>query len=159
MINGSNARTYRLVLLRDGEPELDRITQIGTDHGLLRIPATLPADGLVLASAERADLLVDFSDLEPGSELTLLNTAAAPFDGASYPAANASSAADLGRMLPYPHVCASGSSRAGHRRTIPRQLADRLRAAFTGRARRRATPHDRAHRARTRRTAQHADHA
>ena len=56
MLNGSNARTYRLVLVRDGEPELGRITQIGTDHGLLRVPVSLPAQGLVLASAERADL-------------------------------------------------------------------------------------------------------
>src|SRR6266571_4158340 len=104
VINGSNARTYRLVLLRDGEPELGRITQIGTDHGLLATPARVPGDGLVLASAERADLLVDFSDLEPGSELMLLNTAAAPFDGAAFPAANAQRAADPGGMLPYPHV-------------------------------------------------------
>ena len=104
VLNGSNARTYRLVLLRDGAPELHRITQIGTDHGLLRTPARVPPDGLVLASAERADLLVDFSDLAPGSELTLLNTAAAPFDGAPFPAADAESAADLGRLLPYPQV-------------------------------------------------------
>jgi FtsP/CotA-like multicopper oxidase with cupredoxin domain len=33
VLNGSNARTFRLVLLRDGHPELDRITQIGTDSG------------------------------------------------------------------------------------------------------------------------------
>jgi spore coat protein A len=82
VLNGSNARTYRLVPVRGGEPELHRVTQIGTDHGLLRTPARVPPDGLVLASAERADLLVDFSDLAPGTELTLLNTAAAPFDGA-----------------------------------------------------------------------------
>jgi hypothetical protein len=92
------------VLLRGGEPEMDRITQIGTDHGLLRAPARVPGDGLVLASAERADLLADFSSLAPGSELTLVNTAAAPFDGAPFPAASAHSAADPGRMLPYPHV-------------------------------------------------------
>jgi spore coat protein A len=104
VLNGSNARTYRLVLLHDGEPGLHRITQIGTDHGLLRAPACVPPDGLVLASAERADLLIDFSDLEPGSELALLNTAAAPFDGTSFPAANAYNAADPGRMLPYPQV-------------------------------------------------------
>ena len=104
VLNGSNARTYRLVLLRDGEPELHRVTQIGTDHGLLRTPAPVPADGLVLASAERADLLVDFSDLAPGSELMLVNTAGAPFDGAPFPAVNARGAADPSRMLPYPHV-------------------------------------------------------
>ena len=104
VLNGSNARTYRLVLFGDEAPELERITQIGTDHGLLRAPVSVPPDGLVLASAERADLLVDFSDLEPGSELTLLNTAAAPFDGSAFPAADASDAADLDGLLPYPQV-------------------------------------------------------
>ncbi|HMC68820.1 MAG TPA: multicopper oxidase domain-containing protein, partial [Mycobacteriales bacterium] len=63
VLNGSNARTYRLVLLGDGTPELGRVTQIGTDHGLLRSPVSVPPEGLVLASAERADVLVDFSDL------------------------------------------------------------------------------------------------
>src|SRR5690349_17109630 len=124
VLNGSNARTYRLVLVHDGEPELRRITQIGTDHGLLRTLTRVPPDGLVLASAERADLLVDFSDLAPGSELTLLNTAAAPFDGAPFPAANARGAADPGRMLAYPHVMrfrvAPGSVT---RRAIPGELA------------------------------------
>jgi spore coat protein A len=124
VLNGSNARTYRLVLLRDGEPELHRITQIGTDHGLLRTPARVPPDGFVLASAERADLLVDFSGLEPGSELMLVNTAAAPFDGAPFPAADARGAADPGRMLPYPHVMGFRVvAGAVTRRTISGELA------------------------------------
>jgi FtsP/CotA-like multicopper oxidase with cupredoxin domain len=124
VLNGSNARTYRLVLVRDGEPELHRMTQIGTDHGLLRTPAGVPPDGLVLAPAERADLLADFSGLAPGSELTLVNTAAAPFDGAPFPAADARGAADPGRMLPYPHVMGFRvvPGPAG-RRTIPGELA------------------------------------
>jgi FtsP/CotA-like multicopper oxidase with cupredoxin domain len=104
VLNGCNARTYRLVLLRNGKAELERITQIGTDHGLLRAAVGVPPDGLVLASAERADLLVDFSDLEPGSELTLLNTAAAPFDGAGFPPDQAEGAADLEGLLPWPQV-------------------------------------------------------
>jgi spore coat protein A len=104
VINGSNARTYRLVLFRDGRPELDRIVQIGTDHGLLRSPTRLPPNGLVLASAERADLLVDFSDLEPGTELTVLNTATAPFDGSTFAAAEAENAASREGLLPYPNV-------------------------------------------------------
>jgi spore coat protein A len=124
VINGSNARAYRLVLLRNGEPELDRITQIGTDHGLLHIPVRLPSDGLTLASAERADLLVDFSDLEPGSELTLLNTAAAPFDGSTFPAADAGDAANVDGLLPYPQVMRFRVTRGpAARRTIPRELA------------------------------------
>ena len=40
VLNGCNARTYRLVLLHENQPELHRITQIGTDHGLLRTPAS-----------------------------------------------------------------------------------------------------------------------
>ena len=104
VINGSNARTFRLVLLRDGLPQLDRITQIGTDGGLLQTPVAIPQQGLVLASAQRADLLVDFSDLKPGSELTLVNTARAPFDGSPFPTESASEAADLDGLLPYPEV-------------------------------------------------------
>ena len=104
VINGSNARTFRLVLMRDGDPDLDRISQIGTDHGLLRAPVRVPSQGLVLAPAERADLLVDFSDLPTGTELTLLNTASAPFDGAPYPPERAAAAASLDALLPYPDV-------------------------------------------------------
>ncbi len=107
VLNGSNARTFRLVLLRDGRPEPDRITQIGTDSGLLPAPVAVPADGLVLAPAERADLLVDFSDLAPGGQLTLASTAGAPFDGHPFPAtgaAEAAEAADPGQLLPYPDV-------------------------------------------------------
>ena len=124
LLNGSNARTYRLVLLHDGRPALDRIAQIGTDHGLLRAPAAVPEDGLVLASAERADLLVDFSDLDAGTELTLLNTARAPFDGAAFPAAEAEQAADLDGLLPYPQVMlvrvVGGTPTRG---SIPRSVA------------------------------------
>src|SRR6201993_5543163 len=124
VLNGSNARTYRLVLLHDAEPELSRITQIGTDHGLLRTPARVPPDGLVLGSAERADLLIDFSDLAPGSELTLLNTATAPFDGSAFPAADAGSATNLDRLPPYPQglrlrVAVEPASSI----SIPRELA------------------------------------
>ena len=133
VLNGSNARTYRLVLMRDGRPELDRITQIGTDHGLLRGAVAVPADGLVLASAERADLMVDFSDLEPGSELTLLNTASAPFDGAAFPAADAESAADLDGLLPYPEVMRLRVVGAPSKRRIAAaRSCHRLRAAAPG---------------------------
>ena len=124
VINGSNARTFRLVLMCAGHPDLDRITQIGTDHGLLRAPVSVPSQGLVLAPAERADLLVDFSDLRPGTELTWLNTATAPFDGAPFPPERAADAASLEALLPYPDVMrfrvVPGTR---FRRPAPRQLA------------------------------------
>jgi FtsP/CotA-like multicopper oxidase with cupredoxin domain len=103
VLNASNARTYRLVLTREGRPNNGRITQIGTDGGLLAAPVQLPAQGLVLASAERADILVDFSDLDVGTELTLFNNAAAPFDGAFADPSTAGTA-NLEGLLPYPEV-------------------------------------------------------
>ena len=124
VLNGSNARTYRLVVLHEGAPERERITQIGTDHGLLRAPVPLPQDGLVLASAERADLLVDFSDLPPGSELTVLNTARAPFDGSPFPVSDAENAADPEGLLPYPQVLRFRvAGEPANSVSIPRKLA------------------------------------
>jgi FtsP/CotA-like multicopper oxidase with cupredoxin domain len=123
LLNGSNARTYRLVLTRDGEPDHERITQIGSEGGLLQAPVSIPGQGLVLASAERADLLVDFSDLAGGTELTLWNTAAAPFDGAVADPAKAGQA-DLDGLLPYPEVLRMrvGEGRRSRRR-VPQALA------------------------------------
>jgi spore coat protein A len=103
VLNGSNARTYRLVLSRDGRPDHGRVTQIGSDGGLLVAPVPIPVQGLVLASAERADILIDFSDLALGTELTLWNNAAAPFNGAFADPSTAGTA-DLEGLLPYPEV-------------------------------------------------------
>ena len=81
LLNGANARTFRLMLLDEaGKPVSNAIQQIGTDGGLLGAPVALPEGGLVLAPAERADLLVDFGPYR-GQRLTLVNTAGAPFDG------------------------------------------------------------------------------
>ena len=139
VLNGSNARTYRLVLLRDGEPGA-RADHADRDRPRAPpAPVAVPADGLVLASAERADLLVDFSDLAPGSELTLLNTAAAPFDGTRFRPRDAENAADLEGLLPYPQVLrfrvAGGRaepprrSRASSRPTTSRPRRDALAGA------------------------------
>jgi spore coat protein A len=67
ILNASNARTYQLAL--DGSP--DGFTQIGTDHGLL--PAPLRQDGIVIAPAERFDVVVDFGRHKVGDEITLVN--------------------------------------------------------------------------------------
>lgn len=52
--------------------------QIGTDCGLLHSPVVLPDNGLTLSSAQRADLIVDFST-SSGKNIVLLNTAEALF--------------------------------------------------------------------------------
>ena len=111
VLNGSNARTYRLVLIRDGEPELHRITQIGTraDCSAAR---RVPPDGLVLASAERADLLVDFSDLAAGRELTLGTPPPPPSTAPPSPTADARAPPIPTASCPIRKSCAFASSRA-----------------------------------------------
>src|SRR5216683_1005852 len=102
VLNGSNARTYRLVLLDEsGTPVHAHIKQIGTDGGLLGQPVDIPRDGLILSPAERADLIVDFRTLR-GQRLTLVNTAGAPFDNS--PASQPPGTPDPENRLPHPEV-------------------------------------------------------
>src|SRR5207253_4752233 len=57
LLNGSNARIYRLVLLDEsGTAVHAHIKQIGTDGGLLGQPVDIPRDGLLLSPAGRAAL-------------------------------------------------------------------------------------------------------
>jgi spore coat protein A len=102
LLNGSNARIYRLVLLDEsGIPVHEQIKQIGTDGGLLGQPVDIPQNGLLLAPAERADLIVDFRAM-PGQRLTLVNTAGAPFDNS--PATQPPGTPDPENRLPHPEV-------------------------------------------------------
>ncbi|NLA86392.1 MAG: copper oxidase, partial [Clostridiales bacterium] len=72
LLNGSDARVYNLRMSNDTP-----FTQIGTDAGFLPEPGTI--DTLRLAPGECADVLVDFSALEPGTEVILLNVSGSPF--------------------------------------------------------------------------------
>ncbi|MEU4217502.1 multicopper oxidase domain-containing protein [Actinoplanes sp. NPDC026623] len=66
LVNGSNARRYRLGLSSGAE-----LVQIGTDDGLLAAPVTHRE--ITLSPGERCDVLVDFSAYPPGTEVTLRN--------------------------------------------------------------------------------------
>jgi spore coat protein A len=78
-LDGSNSRTYTLSL-DDGTPTPVTFWQIGTDGGLLPAPVTLTE--LTIGPGERADLVMDFEGYAPGTEITLVNSAPAPFPGA-----------------------------------------------------------------------------
>jgi spore coat protein A len=82
VLNGANSRFFHLYLNLAKRvtdiPSLVPFHQIGTDGGLLPNPVAL--NKLLLAPAERADLVVDFSGLE-GRIVTLANDAPAPFPG------------------------------------------------------------------------------
>ncbi|HEX2838276.1 MAG TPA: DNRLRE domain-containing protein [Phycisphaerales bacterium] len=72
VLNGSTSRSYRLAL-SDGAT----FWQIGTDLGLMPAPVALTQ--LTLTPGERADIVVDFAPYAPGTEVTLTNSAPAPF--------------------------------------------------------------------------------
>jgi len=82
LLNGANSRVFNLffnLAKRPTDiPALVPFHQIGTDGGFLPNPA--PLNKLLLAPAERADLIIDFSGLE-GKIVTLSNNAPAPFPG------------------------------------------------------------------------------
>jgi FtsP/CotA-like multicopper oxidase with cupredoxin domain len=67
ILNASNARRYELAFSTGPA----KFVQIGSDGGLLGAP--VDHQSLVVAPAERFDVVVDFSQYEPGTELTLLN--------------------------------------------------------------------------------------
>ncbi len=82
-LNGSNARPYRLLLKNLATDEFWPVWQIGTDGGLLNAPVQVVnppnGPGLILAPAERADVIVDFAGLQPGDRLRILNNLAEAF--------------------------------------------------------------------------------
>ncbi|MEU0532023.1 multicopper oxidase family protein [Amycolatopsis tolypomycina] len=76
VLNMANGRFFRLDLVDEaGVVHNDAVRIAGTDAGLLPSPAAVPAGGLTLTPAERADLLIDFGRF-PGQRLRLVNTGA-----------------------------------------------------------------------------------
>jgi bilirubin oxidase len=84
-LNGCNSRFIILKMAADPlverpAPALLPFWQIGAEGGFLPAPVTL--EQLLMAPAERADVIVDFSSLPPGTELFLINEAPdEPFGG------------------------------------------------------------------------------
>ena len=64
VLNGSHTRGYRIALA-SGEP----LIQIGSDQGLLNAP--LPATSIPIWPSERAEIVIDFSKYQLGTEVVL----------------------------------------------------------------------------------------
>ena len=73
IVNGSNERFYRMQL-DSGQPFI----QIGSDGGLLEKPVHVKE--LVIAPAERMDVVIDFSKQPADTKIVMTNTATSPFD-------------------------------------------------------------------------------
>ena len=110
ILNGSNDRFYRFTFSNGMH-----FIQIGTDGGYLERPAAVSS--LLLAPAERADVIVDFSRLAPGAGVTLLNDAPAP-----YPQGDPPDPETTGRILQF-HVAQAGCAPERAPR-LPVQLTD-----------------------------------
>jgi spore coat protein A, manganese oxidase len=70
LLNASNARRFRIALTVPGAPGLP-LVQIGSDGGLLSAPVVHEA--IEMAPGERFDVVVDFSVLPVGTEVTMVN--------------------------------------------------------------------------------------
>ncbi|ELZ35099.1 multicopper oxidase type 2 [Halogeometricum pallidum JCM 14848] len=85
LLNGSNGRFFGLAFDNEGGT-VPTMYQIGTDLGFLRDAVAVGPDqskeSLLLAPAERADVVVDFSE-HAGETLTVTNDAGFPFESPS----------------------------------------------------------------------------
>ncbi|MDF2587630.1 MAG: multicopper oxidase family protein, partial [Anaerocolumna sp.] len=81
ILNGSNSRFYNLKMSNNMT-----LIQIGSDGGFLPKPVELTS--LLIAPGERADILVDFSQVTPGTKIRLLNDANTPFPTGESPDPN-----------------------------------------------------------------------
>jgi spore coat protein A, manganese oxidase len=73
LLNGSGSRFYNLQLHNAGGTALELLHQIGTDTGLLESRTSVGTQGspLVLGPGERADVLLDLTEMGPGASLYL----------------------------------------------------------------------------------------
>jgi FtsP/CotA-like multicopper oxidase with cupredoxin domain len=108
-LNGSQARFYSLALA-------DPVTsapgpafyQIATDGGYLAEPVVMnlpnpSSPRLVMAPGERCEVIIDFSGYAPGAELTLKNTAKAP-----YPSGETADPQTVGQIMLFKVVPSTG---------------------------------------------------
>jgi len=72
ILDGSTARFYHLYFSNGMSFKV-----IGSEGGYLKTPVTVTS--LLVAPAERPDIIVDFSSLAPGTKVILMNDANAPF--------------------------------------------------------------------------------
>ncbi|MDI1446769.1 multicopper oxidase [Polyangium sp. 6x1] len=114
LLNGANARFYNLML----EPAISMI-QIGGDGGYLKRAA--PVKEILLAPAERADVIIDFTGLE-GATITMTNDAPTPFPKGTRPTRHTRAVMQFRVTLPR-----SGRDRSRIPRYLPAGPFPRLR--------------------------------
>jgi spore coat protein A len=120
-LNGSNARGYEMFLVnRDTKVQGPALWQIGTDGGYLDAPVKIDPNApkgqlqrLVMLPGERADVIVDFAGLAPGTRLFLRNIAKAPYPSGEAPQGNTTGRIMEFRVVPPTSPDASYDPAAG----------------------------------------------
>jgi FtsP/CotA-like multicopper oxidase with cupredoxin domain len=123
-LNGSNSR----FLILEFDQELT-FHQIGSDGGLLP-GAPVERDQLLMGPAERADVIVDFSQFQPGDEIVLLNLGPdSPFGGLPVDPAELANPETTGQVMQFRVVELTDNGNPG---TIPASLPaiDRLESSL-----------------------------
>jgi len=114
LLNGTNAR---YLLLKFEQPI--EFNQIGNEGGLLPDKPVVQ-DQLLMAPAERADVIVDFSKFKPGDEIVLLNLGPdSPFGSLPIDPANVADPETTGKVMQFRVVELAKEGNAG---VIPQQL-------------------------------------
>jgi bilirubin oxidase len=119
LLNGCNSRFLILKLATDPlaarpAPAALPFWQIGAEGGFLRAPVQLPQ--LLISPAERADVIVDFSDLPVGTALYLINEGPdEPFGGGApgtdFPAADPQTTGQVMKFVVAPRTSGDRSKR------------------------------------------------
>jgi spore coat protein A, manganese oxidase len=107
IVNGSNARFYHVRLVAEGGTGTLPFVQIGADEGFLPRPVTL--NDLLMAPAERFDVIVDFSKCPTGQTFVLTNDALAPYPFGPDDAPDPTQAGTTGQLMQFRVVPRVGS--------------------------------------------------
>lgn len=109
LLDGANARSYKLKLItgnptspaaRSGKVALP-FWQIGADGGFL--PKPVKQDVLLISLAERADVIVDFSCMKPGTKIYMINRGPdMPLNGTDDPEADVNTTGQVMRFTVVP---------------------------------------------------------
>jgi len=110
ILNGCNSRTLILALSRDGMV----FHRIGNEGGLLP-DAPIEQAQMLLAPAERADVLLDFSNLQAGDQVVMLNLGPdEPFQGFHHdPPQDPADPATTGQVMRFKVVAPTGDGNPG----------------------------------------------
>ena len=118
LLNGSNARNFRLAFTKAGQEELLPYQIVATDGSLLERPR--PTREVFLSPAERVDVLLDLTGFEVGEEVVLKSL---PFDPMHHEHEK-KAGGDMDHMEHVGHMDHMGHRKMGHHHHVAMEPTD-----------------------------------